>query len=134
MSVLPQPKPAQLGQPGLYALPRAEGFAGIVLAGGRLPIQPHFSLMDGTEFHLPISDIARERLYTALAGLQGLQAGEMPPRQLLDHRISDDPTVESHGRDATIEATTENGTALRLTMPRHALEALRSSIDDALSQ
>jgi hypothetical protein len=133
MSALPQPTPARLGQPGLYALPRAEGFVGIVLVGGRLPIQLHFSLADGTEFHLPISDIARERLYTALAGLQGLQAGEMPARQILDYRLSDDPTVELDGQNATIEATAENGTGLRLTMPRHALKALRSSIDDALS-
>lgn len=66
MSLLPLPVPVQLGPPGLYSLPKAVGFGGLVLAQGQLPIRLHFALEDETEFHLPTTDNSLERLYTAL--------------------------------------------------------------------
>jgi hypothetical protein len=44
MANLPLPKPARFGQPGLYSLPKAEGFVGLVVAEGQLPTRLHFDL------------------------------------------------------------------------------------------
>jgi hypothetical protein len=134
MSNVPQPAPVQLGRPGLYVLPTAVGFAGTVIAGGRLPVRLHFALEDGTEFHLPISDIARERLCTALEGLKGVEPGHELGRRIQEHTLSDDPVVQVNGDRAVVEAHANDGTSLRLSMTRHALEGLRATIDAALGR
>jgi hypothetical protein len=134
MSDIPQPTPARLGQPGLYVLPEAVGFAGTVLAGGRLPARLHFALADDTELHLPISDFARERLCSALEGLKGLGTGHIPGRRIVDYRLSEAPSVAAEGHQLVVEATADDGTTLRLAMSRGALEELRASIDDSLAR
>src|SRR5438034_37522 len=52
----------------------AEAFVGIVVGHGRLPIRLHFTLADGRDFHLPISDIALRQLAVALAALRPSRA------------------------------------------------------------
>jgi hypothetical protein len=126
--------PARLGQPGLYVLPEAEGFAGTVLVGGRLPARLHFALADGTELHLPISDIARERLCTALEQLKGLGTGRIPGHQIVDYQLSEAPSVAAESSQMIVEATADNGTTLRLAMSRGALKELRARIDASLAR
>jgi hypothetical protein len=72
MNNSPQPRPERPGPRDLYVMPwEAEGFVGMV--AGRLPVRLHFTLADGREFHLPISDIALRQLASALAGLRPSQ-------------------------------------------------------------
>jgi hypothetical protein len=61
-----QPKSAQLGPPDLYILPTAERFPGMTIAEGLARL--HFALEDGTELHLPTTEIALARLYVCLKG------------------------------------------------------------------
>src|SRR5947207_7820940 len=71
MNNSPQPKPPLLSARDLYVMPcAAEAFVGMVVGHGRLPIRLHFTLADGRDFHLPISDIALRQLATALAALR----------------------------------------------------------------
>jgi hypothetical protein len=63
-----QPSPARSGPGDLFVVPcAAEAFAGMVIGHGRLPVRLHFTLADGREFHLPVSDIALRQLASALA-------------------------------------------------------------------
>jgi hypothetical protein len=89
-----QPRTAPPGPRDLCVMPSAaEAFAGLVIGHGRLPVRLHFTLADGREFHLPISDIALRQLATALAALRPSQA-----------RIADADIC--HGADQTVAADT----------------------------
>jgi len=71
MNSPPQPKPPLLSARDLYVMPcAAEAFVGMVVGHGRLPIRLHFTLADGRDFHLPISDIALRQLAIVLAALR----------------------------------------------------------------
>jgi hypothetical protein len=63
----PQPRFAALSRRDLYVMPcAAEAFAGMVLGRSR---RLHFTLADGTEFHLPRSRISPRQLARALVAL-----------------------------------------------------------------
>lgn len=51
---------------GRITTPGAQVFLEIMIADGRLPIQLHFVLEDGSELHLPITIGALEKLYSHL--------------------------------------------------------------------
>ena len=69
-----QPKSPLLGLRDLYTAPcPAEAFAGLIVGHGRLPVRLHFTLADGRDFHLPISDVALRQLASALAALRPSQ-------------------------------------------------------------
>ena len=83
----PQPKPPLLSARDLYVMPcAAEAFVGMVVGHGRLPIRLHFTLADGRDFHLPISDIALRQLAIALAALR-------PSREPISHKANDHPAA-----------------------------------------
>ena len=89
-----QPSPARSGPGDLFVVPcAAEAFAGMVIGHGRLPVRLHFTLADGREFHLPVSDIALRQLASALAALRPSQA-----------RIAD--AASCHGADQAVAADT----------------------------
>jgi hypothetical protein len=89
-----QPSPARSGPRDLFVVPcAAEAFAGMVIGHGRLPVRLHFTLADGREFHLPVSDIALRQLASALAALRPSQA-----------RIAD--AASCHGADQAVAADT----------------------------
>jgi hypothetical protein len=89
-----QPNPAPPSRRDLYVMPcAAEAFTGMVVGYGRSPVRLHFTLADGREFHLPISDIALRRLASALAALRPSQA-----------RIAD--AASCHGADQAVAADT----------------------------
>jgi hypothetical protein len=90
-----QPRTAPPGPRDLCVMPcAAEAFVGVVIGHGRLPLRLHFTLADGREFHLPISDIALRQLASALAALRPSQA-----------RIADADSCR-HGADQTVAADT----------------------------
>jgi hypothetical protein len=87
-----QPNCAPSHPRDLFVMPCApEAFAGMVVGHGRLPVRLHFTLADGRELHLPISDIALRQLASALAALR--------PGQ---ERIAD--KVSPHGADEALVA------------------------------
>jgi len=83
----PQPKPPLLSARDLYVMPcAAEAFVGMVVGHGRLPIRLHFTLADGRDFHLPISDIALRQLAIVLAALRA-------SREPISDKANDQPTA-----------------------------------------
>jgi hypothetical protein len=97
-----QPNLASPSRRDLYVMPcAAEAFAGMVVGHGRLPVRLHFTLADGRELHLPISDIALRQLASALAALR--------PGQ---ERIAD--KVSRHGADEALVAALPDTPALPL--------------------
>jgi hypothetical protein len=100
MTNSPQPKPPLLSARDLYVMPCAvEVFVGMLVGRGRLPFRLHFTLADGRDFHLPISDIALRQLAIALAALR---PGRAP--------ISDRAT--SHTAGQSIETALADARAL----------------------
>jgi hypothetical protein len=83
-----QPRPALPGPRDLYVMPcAAEAFAGIVVGQGRLPVRLHFSLADGREFHLPISNIALRQLASALAAALRSTQERIPDRGVRENGL-----------------------------------------------
>jgi hypothetical protein len=83
MTNSPQPKPPLLSARDLYVMPCAvEVFVGMLVGRGRLPFRLHFTLADGRDFHLPISDIALRQLAIALAALR-------PSREPISDKAND---------------------------------------------
>jgi CRP/FNR family transcriptional regulator, cyclic AMP receptor protein len=110
----------QLRPPGprdLYVMPcAAEGFVGMVVDHGRLPVRLHFTLADGREFHLPISDIALRQLASALAALRPSQ-----------ERISDKGA--HHGAAAFLRCEEVETAA----MPRSTSKPILSRLPEGMS-
>jgi hypothetical protein len=95
-----QPKSPLLSARDLYAMPSAaEAFVGMLVGHGRLPFRLHFTLADGREFHLPISDIALRQLAIALAALR-------PGREPISDRAT------SHNAGRSIETALGDARAL----------------------
>jgi hypothetical protein len=136
MTNLPQPKPVRLGEPGLYILPEAVGFPSLVVVQGQLPVRLHFALTDDTEFHLPLSQIALERLCGALTPLFSSQDNRLSARQVSVQSVAETPTFEwdDTGKTVTVDFLADDGTAVVLAMPVELLRSLRSDIDDALAR
>jgi len=131
MSDQPQPKPVQLGPPGLYSLPSAEECPGLVLAEGRLPTRIHFVLEDGTQFHLPTKDIALERLYRVL------KARFEPPGDFVRiHEVSEIPRFDwdDKGENVSAQFPYRDGISTALSIPAQLLESLREEVVEAIAR
>jgi hypothetical protein len=132
MTNLPPPTPARLGPPGRYTLPTAEGFVGPGGVAGQLPIQLHFALADGTELHLPMSDIALGRLYTALRGLyeppgEGRSVRRIP--------VTEPPTLywDDIGSTVNMDFLHADGTTIVLEIPAAIFAEMPETIAEAQS-
>lgn len=133
MSNLPSPTPVQLGPPGLYSLPTVEACAGLVLAGGQSPTRIHLDLVDGTQLHLAMSDIAAERIYSALKGLFEPPPDRIQGRPIRVHQVSELPTPQRDGNTLHLDFLHQDGTATVLAIPTQMLEPIRRMIGDAIA-
>ena len=66
MPDLQLPKPARLGGPGLYSLPKAVTCRLLVFVGSQLPVRIHVALEDETELYLPMTEDSLTQLYSSL--------------------------------------------------------------------
>jgi hypothetical protein len=134
MATPPLPTPAQLGAPGLYSLPIAETCSGLVLSGGQLPIRTLLGLTDGTELLLSMSDIAAERLYSALKGLFEPPPDRIRGRPIRVHRISELPTPQWDDDNLHLDFLHEDGATTVLAIPTQMLEPIRKMIGAAIAE